>query len=255
MPTAPRIPLGLAIYTVRMEARRDFVATAAAIAGMGYREVDMYVTDARMPADAARRALDAAGLACPSVRVPLTSLYRAWDRALDDAAVLGARMVTLANVAAEERTTPRDWDELVALFARRGAEARVRGLAFCYHNHAFEFERLADGRVPFDLMVASTDASTLRLQVDVYWMSIGGRDPVREIARLGERVASLHLKDAAATPERGITTVGQGTLDFGAILRAADAAGVRHAFVEEDDPRSPMDAARAAARHLASLEP
>lgn len=248
-----RPPLGLAIYTVRHEARRDFAGTMARVAGMGYREVDMYATDARVPPAAARRALDAAGLACPSLRVPLTTLYRSWERALDDAATVGASMLTLANVPAEERTTPRDWDELAALFARRGAEARARGLALAYHNHEFEFRPLADGRVPFDLMLAAADARDLRLQVDVYWMTIGGRDPLAELPRLGSRVASLHLKDVARDAGRGIATVGAGTLDFRAILDAASAAGVRHAFVEEDDPASPMDAARAAARHLAAV--
>jgi sugar phosphate isomerase/epimerase len=254
--TAARPPLGLAHFTVRNEARRDVAGTFAALAAMGYREIDMYPSDAGVAPAAARRALDAAGLTCPSARVALPALYRGWDRALDDAATLGARQVTLANVPAEERTTPRDWEELAALFARRGQEARARGLDFCYHNHDFELRPVGTpgGPVPFDLLVATTDAADVRFQLDVYWLTVGGRDPVRELARLGSRVASLHLKDADATPQRAITTVGRGTLDFRAILRAAEQAGVRHAFVEEDAPVDPMAAARAAADYLRRLE-
>ena len=251
-----RPPLGLALFTVRNEARRDAAGTFAAVAAMGYREIDMYPADAGVAPAAARRALDAAGLTCPSSRVAFQTLGSDWERALDEAATLGARQVTLASIPGEARTTWPAWEELAALLAKRGQEARARGLAFCYHNHDFEFRQVegSDGRVPFDLLVAATDADDLRFQVDVYWLTIGGRDPVTEIGRLGERVASLHLKDADATPQRAITTVGRGTLDFRAILSAAERAGVKHAFVEEDAPADPMSAARAAATYLRGLK-
>jgi sugar phosphate isomerase/epimerase len=152
------------------------------------------------------------------------------------------------------------WEELAALLARRGHDARAHGLAFCYHNHDFELRPVgaADAgvtgsRVPFDLLVAATDEDDVKFQLDVYWLAVGGRDPVAEIARLGARVGSLHLKDADATPQHAITTVGRGTLDFRAILRAAMQAGVQHAFVEEDAPADPMAAARSAAEYLRGL--
>lgn len=249
-----RIPLGIALFTVQREARRDFAGTLARLAAMGYREVDMYPTDAGMDVAAARRALDAAGMTCVSSRVTLPLLSRGWERAMDAAQALGARFVTLANVAPEERATATDWEELLALFARRGADARGRGLTFCYHNHDFEL-RATPGMtaVPFDALAMRTDPRDVKQQVDVYWVTAGGRDPVAEIRRLGNRVASLHLKDAAAG-SRAITTVGRGTLDFRAILRAARDAGVRHAFVEEDGPADPWDSVRRAAQHLLALE-
>jgi sugar phosphate isomerase/epimerase len=89
--------------------------------------------------------------------------------------------------------------------------------------------------------------------MDVYWMTKGGRDPVDEIGRLGGRVATLHLKDMDATPARGITTVGQGTIDFAAVLRAARTARVGDVFVEEDNPADPIVAARQSYEHLTKL--
>jgi sugar phosphate isomerase/epimerase len=247
-----RPPLGVALFTVQREAARDFRGTLAALAALGYREVDMYVYAAGLawtPAET-RRALDDAGLACPSARVTLATLYRAWDRTLDGAAALGARYVTVANIPAEERSTLVDWRELVALYARCGAAARARGLTLCHHNHEFEFQPV-EGAVPWELLLAGTPADDVRVQADVHWLRAGGRDPVREIGRLGARVASLHLKDTGA--DGAIATVGRGTTDFAAVLRAAAAAGVRHAFVEEDAPLDPMAAVRAAAEHLRAL--
>ncbi len=102
-------------------------------------------------------------------------------------------------------------------------------------------------------MLAQTNPELVRLQMDVYWMTKGGRDAAAEIRRLGGRVASLHLKDMDATPERGITTVGAGTIDFAAVLRAARDAKVADLFVEEDNPADPMAAAKQSYQHLASL--
>ena len=148
----------------------------------------------------------------------------------------------------------RDWQELSELFNRVGDAARRRELGFCYHNHDFEFQPL-EGKVPLDVMLAATDAALVKLQLDVYWVAKGGRDPASEIARLGSRVASLHLKDMDRTPGRGIASVGSGTIDFARILSAAKLAGVADYFVEEDAPRDALAAARASYSHLSALAP
>ena len=244
--------VGLAVYTVRAPAARDFEGTLAAVAEIGYRDLDMYIYEGRTPPKTTRAILDRVGLACASARVATPAIYRGWDRSLDAAATLGARWITLANVPWEERTLWRDWQEMFEVFGRVGEQARRRGLTFTYHNHDFELQPI-EGHIPLDAMLASTSADDVKLQMDVYWMTKGGRDPVKEIGRLGSRVASLHLKDMGRAPARGITTVGAGTIDFVPILRAARAAGVRDCFVEEDNPANPMEAARQAYRHLASL--
>ena len=245
--------IGLALITVRGLAARDFEGTLEAVATIGYRDLDMYIYEGRRSAKETRAVLDRAGLACRSARVATPALYRGWDRSLDAAKELGARWITLANVPYEERLTMRDWRELSEVFNRVGEAARQRGLGFCYHNHDFELQPL-EGKIPLDVMMAATDAALVKLQMDVYWVTKGGRDPASEIARLGSRVASLHLKDMAGTPERGITTVGAGTIDFARILAAAKRAGVADYFVEEDAPKDPLAAARASYRHLSALQ-
>lgn len=249
---APVARLGLAVYTVRGPAARDFEGTLAAVAGIGYRDVDMYIYEGRRPPAETRGILDRVGLTCRSARVATPAIYRGWDRSLDAAATLGARWITLANVPWEERTVWRDWEEMFEVFSRIGDQARRRGLGFCYHNHDFELQPL-DGHLPFDALLSATSSTDVKLQMDVYWLTKGGRDPVKEIGRLGGRVASLHLKDMDRTPARGITTVGSGTIDFSAILRAAIAAGVADFFVEEDNPADPLAAAGQAFSHLSGL--
>jgi sugar phosphate isomerase/epimerase len=245
--------IGLALITVGRFTSRDYERTLQQVAQIGYRDVDMYIYDSRREPIETRAMLDRAGLICPSARVATPALYRGWDRFLDAANNLGARWVTLANVPYEERLHLRDWHELADVLNKAGDAARRRGLSLCYHNHAFELESL-EGNIPLDLLLASTDPALLKLQMDVYWMTRGGRNPAAEIRRLGSRVATLHLKDMDATPARGITSVGRGTIDFRAVLAAAADAKVSHYFVEEDAPADPLDAIRSSYAHLARLE-
>jgi sugar phosphate isomerase/epimerase len=245
--------IGLAMFTVQRLSARDYERTLQQVAEIGYKDVDMYVYDSRRQPRETRAMLDRAGLACPSARVATPALYRGWDRFLDAANTLGARYITLANVSYEERLALRDWMELADVLNRAGETARRAGLTFAYHNHSFELEPL-EGKVPLDLLLTSTDPELVKLQMDVYWMTHGRRNPATEIRRLGSRVATLHLKDMDATAQRGITTVGRGTIDFKAVLAAAVDAKVAHCFVEEDAPADPLAAIRSSYAHLARLE-
>jgi sugar phosphate isomerase/epimerase len=246
--------IGLALYTLRSDLAHDFEGTLRQVASIGYREVDMYVYETPLEAPATRAILDRTGLSCTSARVRTTHLYRGWERFLDAASAIGARYITLAYLAPEEIVTLRDWLELAALFNRCGEVAARHGLTFCYHNHESEFLSLG-GTVPYDLLVSETDPALVKLQVDVYWLTRGGRAPAAELRRLAGRVATLHLKDMDGTAGRGITTVGRGTIDFAALLRVAIDTGITHWYVEEDNPPAPgLDAVRSAYRYLDRLD-
>jgi sugar phosphate isomerase/epimerase len=258
MPLLKRIGIaaqnvGLALISARGLVARDFEATLQAIAAIGYRDLDMYIYEARRTPAETRAALDRAGLACRSARVTTPTLYRGWDRFLDAANVLGARWITLAWIPWEERMSLVDWRELADVFNRAGEAAKQRGLGFCYHNHDEELHSM-EGQVPLDLLLGATDPQLVKLQMDVYWMTKGGRNPATEIARIGSRVASLHLKDMDATSKRDFATVGTGIIDFAGVLAAAKGAGVTDWFVEEEGKsQDSIDAMCAAYNHLRGL--
>lgn len=245
--------IGLAVLTINTVSSTDYERAMQQVAAIGYRDVDMYIYESRREPEETRAILDRAGLSCASARVASPALYRGWDRFLDAANTLGARWITLANVTYEERLRLHDWRELADVLNKAGEAARARGLTLCYHNHSFELVPM-EGRIPLDLLLESTDPALVRLQMDVYWMTHGRRDPAAEIRRLGSRVATLHLKDMDATSARGITTVGKGIIDFKAVLAAAADAKVAKYFVEEDTPREPMAAIRSSYQYLSRLE-
>jgi sugar phosphate isomerase/epimerase len=129
--------------------------------------------------------------------------------------------------------------------ARRCADV---GIGFAYHHHDFEFAPLpdaeGDARTMFDVLAAETDPVLVGFELDLYWAAVAGVDPAGLLARMAGRVPLVHLKDAGLeASERGIPAdlpVGQGTLDWAALVPAATAAGARWYVVEQDNP-NPAD--------------
>jgi sugar phosphate isomerase/epimerase len=125
------------------------------------------------------------------------------------------------------------------------------GIRLGYHNHWFEFEPL-DGTTIWDVLLAEL-APAVEIELDVYWVSVGGRDPVTEIRATADRVRLLHMKDRAPGPEPRDVPAGEGTLPFPEIVEAARIAGVEWYIAEQDEPREPVDDISSAFRYLESI--
>ena len=145
-----------------------------------------------------------------------------------------------------------------------GEQVKKAGLQLCYHNHGFEFEPLADGRRPLDVLMGAVKPELVKLELDVFWVSLTGADPVALIQQYSGRIPLLHLKDKAKTaptetqeskvPPTTFTPVGAGAVDFPAVLKAATAAGVEHFFVEQDHAQGdPLAALKQSYQYLRTL--
>ncbi|HEU4564009.1 MAG TPA: sugar phosphate isomerase/epimerase [Gemmatimonadaceae bacterium] len=252
---APRgaiAPLGIQLYTVRSALARDAAATLAALAGIGYREVELAGMHGLSARDF-RALLDRNGLAAPSSHVGLDALGAAHRaRTFDDAATLGNRWLVCPWLDPKERTAD-GYRRAAAALNDAAAAARGHGIRIAYHNHDFEHAPLADagGRTGYDLLLAECDPSLVAMEMDLYWMVKGGRDPVAYFERFPGRFPLVHAKDMAR--DGTMVDVGAGTIDFARILRHAGQAGIRHWFVEHDDPASPLASARASYEYLTKL--
>jgi sugar phosphate isomerase/epimerase len=265
---------GVQLYTVRDRLRDRGAETLKAIAAIGYKELELGRAQLSALAPLARDV----GLTPVSVHIeaPLvTGNWGAWgnrapkavtlQRAVEEVRTHGVKYGVVSYLMPAERGTNAAWYERFAdQMNRAGEVARRAGLTLGYHNHGFEFETLSDGSRPLDVLVNALDPALVRLEVDVFWVSITGADPLPLLLSLGNRVALVHLKDKARdapaeTDEREVATssfveVGSGALDFRAILRAADAAGVQHFFVEQDHtPGDPLASLAKSYAHLQSL--
>jgi sugar phosphate isomerase/epimerase len=232
--------IGLQLFTVRQDFTRDANATLAAVADIGYTEVELfslYAPEAWTTRDL-RTALDRAGLAARSAHVVSALLYRGWERHLEVASALGCQYIVCATPASGERRTLRDWHEMAQLFNRVGEMARQAKLQFGYHNHDFEFARL-EGQVPYDVPLTETDPALVQFELDLYWITKGGGNPLDYMSQWPGRFFAFHVKDMDATAQRGMADVGAGIIDFAKIFGHAEHAGIKHYFVEHDTPAPP----------------
>jgi sugar phosphate isomerase/epimerase len=243
--------IGLQLYTVRDVLERDFEGTLARVAGIGYKEVEFAGYFNHTPADV-RALLDRHGLTSPAVHTGSIE-PEAWKKALDAANVIGHKYIVVPWVPQERRMTLDGWKQVAADFNRAAETARGAGVQFAYHNHDFEFPKM-DGRVPYDVLLESTDPKLVQLEIDLYWITKGGQDPLAYFARWPGRVPLVHVKDSAGAPEHKMVDVGQGNIDWKRIFSKKDQAGIKHFFVEHDQPPQPFEDIAASYRYLKQLE-
>ena len=245
--------IGMQLYTVRRELEKDFEGTLTKVAALGYREVEFAGYFGRKPAEV-KALLKRLGLDAPAAHVQLSGLRGDLGPMLDAAQAIGHKYLLVAWLPVEERRTLDNYRRLADLFNEAGAALRREGLRFAYHNHDFEFAPL-EGRVPYDLLLERTDPRVVKLEMDLYWTVKGGASPVEYFGKHPGRFHLLHVKDMDATPRRFFADVGRGRLDFKSIFARAGKAGVRHYFVENDEPAgSPFDSLRTSIEYLRRLE-
>lgn len=244
--------IGVQLYTVRDGMARDVAGTLREVAAVGYQEVETAGLFDRSPAQF-RAALDQAGLVSPAGHYPIDAIRTRPDATLAEARALGQHWVVVPWLDEADRTV-EGYQRLADDLNRFGAAARAADLRVAYHNHDFEFAPLADGRAGYDLIVTGTDPSLVDLEIDLFWATKGGRDPVALFAAHPDRFPLCHVKDMAAIGgAQEMVPVGEGEIDFAAIFAHAQEAGLRHFFVEHDNPRDAIASIRTSFQHLRSL--
>jgi len=244
--------IGIQLYTVRRDLARDVEGTLARLAEIGFTEVE-FAGYPQGTGTSLRSILDRHRLTAPSGHVALQSLRADWNRTLDEAASVGQRYVVVAYLDAGERRTIDDWKRVAALFNKAAETAQSRKIRFAYHNHDFEFVPI-DGKIGYDVLLAETDPKLVQFEMDLYWITKGGRDPLEYFARYPGRFPLWHVKDMTPAPSRGFADVGKGTIDFKRIFRRAGQAGATHYFYEQDvTPGSPFDSAKVSYDYLKRL--
>lgn len=263
-------PLGAQLYTVRDMLPHNAGITLKRIEDIGYSEVEPNRADLVKLAPGCKKY----GLQIPSSHLE-TGLVTGkrqewnlppaltWEAAVEEAKSYGAEYVVIPYVRPDERGSLDDWRAFCDKLNQAGETARNAGSPLCYHNHAFEFAG-EPGQRRIDIFLDRTDPKLVHLEVDVFWLSAAGQDPVEFLQKNASRVRLIHLKDKAkgmrvlydeakAKPS-DFKEVGNGSLDFPAILRAAEKAGVAHYFVEQDHtPGDPVDSLRVSYQHLRAL--
>ncbi len=231
--------------------------TLRMVADLDYTGVEGYGALYADPAAVAatKAALDETGLKMPSGHFGLPQLASDPGGVMDIAKALGITSIYCPYLVEEDRPTDADgWAAFGQRLASIGAPFQEAGLTFGWHNHAFEFEALADGTLPIDVMLEGND---LAFEFDVAWAVVAGANPLDVIAKYGSRVTAAHVKDIAAAgtkqDEDGWADLGQGTIDWATIMGALRGVGTNHFVLEHDNPSDDTRFARVSLEHAKSL--
>lgn len=243
--------IGIQLYTVRRDMERDFEGTLARVAEVGYREVEFAGYYGRSASDV-RAVLSRVGLTAPASHVGLPDFRRDVDAVIAMATGVGHNYLVVPWLDERERKTLDDYRRIGQELNRIGEKVRAAGMKLGYHNHDFELARI-DGHVPLDVLLEEADANLVVLELDLYWAVKGGIDPIAYFAQYPGRVHLVHVKDSAGAPEHRQVDVGKGAINFAQIFARREQAGIRHAFVEHDNPPSTAETMQSSYRHLSQL--
>lgn len=252
-------PLGVQLYTVRMLLPAKGEATLRAIAAIGYKEVEISLTDARKFAGVLKETgLTATGAHLEGMTADLEPARL--DQAIGKAKELGIPAIGLAYVMPQLRKDPKAfWIPFVDKMNRAGEQCMKAGLTFYYHHHNFEFDP------SFRAIDALHEhlSKDVKLEIDCFWAAAGGEDPAGLIEKWSGRVFALHLKDKVNGPstfdtdkvkKEDFREVGSGQIDWRKVLKAAASAGVGHYYVEQDfTPGDPVESLKKSYAYLRTL--
>lgn len=284
--------IGIQLFSLPKLLDEDFRSAIEMLARIGYREIEMYGPfpfsspsaqqrwDSITPslgfsgsgyfghsASEVKAILDENNMTVPAIHTDLETLQTRMDQLGEAGEELGFTYAGLPSIPVEKRQNLDDYKRMADTFNKIGQNALRAGLKFSYHNHGYGLAEM-EGQIPLNVILDHTDPSLVFLEMDVYWTTAGGADPVQYLETYPKRYRLMHLKDMkekvrfsgdGGDPEQWIelfpymTTAGNGILDLKTIIRKARNAGIKHFFVEQDMVANPETALKQSFDYLKTL--
>ncbi|MFY9152389.1 MAG: sugar phosphate isomerase/epimerase [Prolixibacteraceae bacterium] len=257
--------VGLQLYTVRDAMSADLPGTLKKLSDMGYKNLELasysegkfygyapeefkkMVNDLGMEAISSHAAVESTGITIENAKIMA-----------DAHAALGTKYCIQPWVNDADRNI-ETYKRMIADWNKVGEIMKEVGIQFGYHNHNFEFANL-DGLVPYyDIFMPEMDPSLITMELDLFWATKAGQDPVEMFNKYPGRFQLLHLKDMSTSQapyfdvvKDDICSVGAGLIDFKRILAAKEIAGAKYTFVEDDNQGNgkPFEALEASINNL-----
>lgn len=243
------VPIALQLYTVRDDLAKDFEGTLQRVAEIGYAGVE-FAGFANQPTSRVWRLLQEFNLRAAGAHFPLEHLEKEIEAVVEMNLEICNDYIVVPGLPEERRRDRKKWREVANSLNEIAQDIQDYGLKICYHNHAFEFEKVS-GETGFDILFEAADPDLVGAELDTYWIQYGGLDPVEIIRRMAGRCPLIHLKDMARGEKRSNIEIGEGILNFDAIFEAAEAGGVQWYIVEQDTcARPPLESARMSFENL-----
>ena len=243
--TVPRRAVGLQLYSLRDQFKKDVAATLDQVRAFGVTNVELAGTYGVAP-EKFKEQLDARRIKAVSGHFPYEQCRDDIEGVAREAKLLGLEYAGCAWIPHKDPFDEKTCREAAAVFIRAGEALAKHGIKFFYHTHGYEFLPYRDGTL-FDLLMAETRPEYVRIEIDVYWIVHPGQDPVKLLEKYGKRFELMHVKDMKRGTPGGFTgqsdvtnnvALGEGIIDWPNVFRAAKKAGVKWYFIEDESPTS-----------------
>ena len=234
--------IGLQLYSVNQD-MSNVDASLAKVAKAGYTVVETLGSPVcfGFPAAEFKALCDKHGLSIISTHTSIAmdpkneaKVMNDWRAVFEGLRTMGAEYCVIPGFNLGKSLA--DLKAVCDYFNKVGKLAKEYGLKLGYHNHAHEYE-LCEGKVKWEYMIENTDPDYVFFQMDVYWTTRGGKDPVEYLKKYPKRIKMLHIKDDLVIGESG-------KIDFEAIYKQFYKNGYKDFVVEQEMPRGPKDETR-----------
>ena len=241
--------VGVQLYTVRDQMKADFAGTIEKVAKIGYREVEFagYFDN---PPKEVKRLLDKNGLTAPSAHIDFEHITTKLPEVIEAAKVVGHQYIVCPWMPEELRGDAEGWKRVAQSLNKAGADIKKAEMQLAYHNHNFEFKDF-NGKLGYDILLEEADPNLVKMEMDLYWTTKAGADPLKYFAKHPGRFPLVHVKDMDKSGD--FAEVGSGTIDWKPIFAKSQQAGIKHYFVEQDQSKDPLASIKASYDYLRDL--
>lgn len=258
--TLARKRYGVQLYTLRKELDKNAVETLTNVSKLGYTDVETYGYNNGkwfgLSVDEFKKVLKANKLVSTSGHtfggqffLTESNWEEKWKQAVADSKTIGQEFIVVPYLDGKFREIDH-YKKLAPALNKAGAIAKEGGLKLAYHNHDFEFT-VQNGQTGYGILTAETDPKLVSFELDIYWATKAGHDPIDLFKKYSGRITMWHVKDMDSTPEKKFTEVGNGVIDFPAIFKEAKLSGMKYWYVEQDIcPGSPFDSIKISRTNL-----
>ena len=253
-------PLGLQMYSLRFHTATNALARIDKARELGFLAIEGGAPRG-MPAPEFLNILEQRGMKLISTGSDYARLMSDADSVVAQAKALGAKYVMCSWIPHDKgKFTEKNAREAAQVFNAAGEKFRSAGITFTYHCHGYEFQPHGNGTL-FDLIVRETKPEFVSFEIDVFWAAQGGADPAKLIQKHGSRFKLMHVKDlrkgasinsTGVAPDEDSVAVGEGQIDWPAVLKAAQVAGIEYYFIE-DEAKNAVEQIPRSLRYLESL--
>ncbi|MFN3488726.1 MAG: sugar phosphate isomerase/epimerase family protein [Emticicia sp.] len=283
--------LGIQLFSIPKMLSEDFEGGIKMLASLGYKELELFGPYSfsaekvkkgweaaekmlgfsgsgffgRTPQDI-KKLLTDNGLSTPGTHTDLDTLEQNMGALAEAAHLMGWKYVTLPAIPDDRRKTLDDYKRIAESFNKIGAEAKKNGIRFGYHNHGYGIKPM-DGQIPLQIVLDNTDPNLVFFEMDIFWTTCGGANPIEYLTKYPNRYKMLHLKDMTSKKQFSgdgggmqdwmpmfslMASAGDGVLDLQGIVKKAKEVGVEHFFVEQDMVANPQVALKRSSDYLTS---